>query len=312
MAFTNKFIEHIKPRQAPYRVWEGGSDPGFGVQVTPKGARTFFLFYRFGGKRCFYTLGRYPNQATIAEARQKARGALKLLAEGVDPRAHETQTKAAQATVEREAALRGSITQLFMAYTAHLDAKGSHATARTVRTIFKHDIAPIVGETTKAQAVTPRHVKAVLHRIIARNALIKANRVRSYLSAAFAFGIEHDNDPRNFKADVLFDLERNPARDVPKPMKVEKPGERDLSTREIYALWHGLEQASLFRPVQLAVKLCLATGGQRIGENLGATWAEFDCERMLWELPSWRTKNSKPHVVPLTPIAVELLDELRA
>jgi integrase len=312
MAFTNKFIEHLKPKPTPYRVWEGGSDLGFGVQVTPKGVKTFFLFYRFRGQRCFFKLGRYPNQASIAEARQKARAALKLLAQGVDPRAHETQAKAAQATAERQAALRGSITQLFEAYAAHLDAKGSHGTARTVRTIFKRDIAPVIGETTKAQAVAPHHVKAVLHRIINRGAMIQANRVRAYMSAAYVFGIEHDNDPRNLKADVLFGLERNPVRDVPKPTKFEQPGERDLSAREIYALWHGLEQASLYKPVQLAVKLCIATGGQRINEVLGATWAEFDPERMLWELPSWRTKNGKPHVVPLTPLAVELLKELRA
>jgi integrase len=293
-------------------VWEGGSDPGFGLQVTPKAVKTFFLFYRFRGKRCFYKLGRYPNQTSIAEARQKARAALKLLAQGVDPRAHETQAKAAQATAERQAALRGSIAQLFEAYAAHLDAKGSRGTARTVRNIFKHDIAPVIGETTRAQAVTPHHVKAVLHRIINRGALIQANRVRSYMSAAFAFGLEHDNDPRNFKAEVLFGLEHNPVRDVPKPTKFEKPGERDLSAHEIYALWHGLEKTSLYRPVQLAIKLCLATGGQRINEVLSATWTEFDRERMLWELPSSRTKNNKPHVVPLTPLAAALLDELHA
>jgi integrase len=59
-------------------------------------------------------------------------------------------------------------------------------------------------------------------------------------------------------------------------------------------------------------RICLATGGQRINEVLGATWAEFDRERMLWELPSWRTKNGKPHVVPLIPLIAQLLDDLRA
>lgn len=238
MAFTDRFVKHLKPRSAAYRMWERGSDPGFGVQITPSGAKTLFVGYRHEGKRRFYNCGTYrPGTNALAEARRRCREARKLIERGTCPQAHEAASKAAQARAHREQALRGSVKQLFDSYTAHLDIRGSGDTARKVRTIYQRDIAPVLTDTFKAQAVEPYHVKTILHNIIQRGAMIQANRVRSYLSAAFAFGIEHDNDPKNFRADVLFHLERSPVRDVPKSVKVEKPGERDLSTREIHHLW---------------------------------------------------------------------------
>jgi integrase len=36
-------------------------------------------------------------------------------------------------------------------------------------------------------------------------------------------------------------------------------------------------------------------------------WSELDLDRALWSLPGARTKNGKPHVVPLSEPAVALL-----
>jgi len=36
-------------------------------------------------------------------------------------------------------------------------------------------------------------------------------------------------------------------------------------------------------------------------------WSEVDFERALWTLPAGRTKNAKPHLVPLVPAAIGIL-----
>lgn len=42
---------------------------------------------------------------------------------------------------------------------------------------------------------------------------------------------------------------------------------------------------------------------------LGAAKAEFDLERRLWNLPSARTKNGKPHELPLSALACDIVRE---
>jgi integrase len=50
----------------------------------------------------------------------------------------------------------------------------------------------------------------------------------------------------------------------------------------------------------------------RIGEVLGARWAEFDLDRAVWVLPPERTKARREHRVVLSTRAVELLTARRA
>ena len=54
------------------------------------------------------------------------------------------------------------------------------------------------------------------------------------------------------------------------------------------------------------VRLLLLTG-QRRDEVAGMRWNELDLEKAVWSLPTSRTKNGRPHDVPLSDAAVKLL-----
>ena len=58
----------------------------------------------------------------------------------------------------------------------------------------------------------------------------------------------------------------------------------------------------------LVLRLALVTG-QRIGEICGARKAEIDLGKAEWTVPVKRTKNRREHVVPLSPLAVDLFKE---
>lgn len=314
--FTDKFIQSLKPRAKPYREWEGGSDKGFGIQVTPKGVKTFFQFYRFDNKRCFLNLGSYVSKTSLKDARAAARTAKSLVEQGINP-----QTARQDAIVKRkleeelserkalEEQMKGSVKQLFDYYIKQMQADNKRSWPEVERA-FAKNVLPILGEDMKAKEVKPQHIRLILHKVIERGSMVQANRVRSYLSAAFAYGIHHDFDPKNLKHEVMFGLEMNPVRDVPKPQKQEKPGERDLSPDEIKLFWNTFKKERFSELTEIALKLILATAGQRVQEVLWARWSEFDLKNKLWEIPSARTKNGRVHLVPLSDLALSLLERL--
>jgi integrase len=103
-------------------------------------------------------------------------------------------------------------------------------------------------------------------------------------------------------------LEVDPIAGMPKPGG-GTPRNRVLSDGEIATLWNGLG-AALARSVscQRIIRICLVTA-QRVGEVAGISRAEVDPSAREWRLPGGRTKNGHPHVVPLSDLAMEFLNE---
>lgn len=50
----------------------------------------------------------------------------------------------------------------------------------------------------------------------------------------------------------------------------------------------------------------------RSGEVRLARWDEFDLEEKVWSIPAERMKMDKPHRVPLSPKAIQILEEVKA
>lgn len=148
-------------------------------------------------------------------------------------------------------------------------------------------------------------MRDILKGIYDRGAKTRANRARAYMSAAFAYGLDSDL-ALSSRATAKFRLERNPVRDIPVPTE-ERPGERDLSAAEIRDLWMRLDTASMQHASKTILKLLLATGGQRVSEVIGMRRSELDFDRKVWELSAARTKNGRPHVVPLSDLAIDLI-----
>lgn len=51
--------------------------------------------------------------------------------------------------------------------------------------------------------------------------------------------------------------------------------------------------------------------GQRGAETAGLEWSELDLEAAIWSLPGTRTKNRRPHVVPLPATAAAIVTRRR-
>jgi len=95
-----------------------------------------------------------------------------------------------------------------------------------------------------------------------------------------------------------------------------------LTAEEIREVWHGLDDESMsaVNPfIKLALKMELVTA-QRKGECCAAAWEEIDLEEQWWTIPAEKTilrenhgvedglaKNRLPHRVPLTALAIKIL-----
>jgi integrase len=89
--------------------------------------------------------------------------------------------------------------------------------------------------------------------------------------------------------------------------KPPEPPSRDrvLTDAELAEIWAASQDEDYGR----IVKLALLTGARR-EEIGGLKWQEVDVNRAMLELPSARTKNRRPHAIPLSPLALSIVKEV--
>ena len=318
MAFTDKEILGLKPKATKYYATDNQHERGNGalwLLIRPSGKKVFYFAYKLSGKRAMIALGPYSKSnsgkgLTLQQARAKKDALAAFLIQGLDPKAELARLEFEDEQAKRKQNQLGTVEQLFEGYAANMKANGKKSYTEVIR-VLRNDALPLLGKNTPANQITSHDIKLVLHNMIKRGALVGSNRLRSYLSASFTYGLEHDNDPTTMDASVTYQLERNPVRDVPKAVKNEKPCDRELSQDEIRQLWHGFNSSDSYSPIDHIFKLILATGGQRVSEVSEAKWSEFNSTECLWEIPASRTKNGKAHLIPLNHLAMTVLDNIQ-
>ncbi len=281
MRLTDYQIKNLKPKAERYEVWEGN---GFGVRVTPRGVKSFVYLYRFEGKPRRLTLGTYTAM-TLADAHKAHAEAMKKLEQGIDPGA----VTVAERRENREAPTMAALAEEYMEKWAKPRKRSWQEDER----ILKKDVIPEWGR-RKARAVTRRDVIRLLDGIVERGAGIMANRTLATIRKMFNFAVSRDI------------VAVSPCLAVRSPAQ-EQRRDRVLTTDEICALWHDLEGAKLMSEgTKLALKLQLVTG-QRKAEIVSAAWDEIDLTGAWWTIPAEKAKNKMAHRVPLSPLALELL-----
>ncbi len=99
----------------------------------------------------------------------------------------------------------------------------------------------------------------------------------------------------------------NPCIGVHRP-PAPKARDRVLTGAEISAFWRACDAAG--EPFGQALKLLLLTGC-RLSEVADMRRAELSDDGKTWTIPGTRSKNGRPHVVSLPPLAREIIDSVR-
>ncbi|MEI6537771.1 MAG: site-specific integrase, partial [Verrucomicrobiaceae bacterium] len=141
------------------------------------------------------------------------------------------------------------------------------------------------------QGVQRHTVATRLAEIAEENGPFAANRARSYLSAMFNWAIMQGV------------ADQNPVIGTGKVTK-EVSRDRVLSDAELAMVWQQAGDGDYGRVIRL-----LILTGQRREEVAAMPWPEINFKDKVWSIDANRTKNGRPHDVPLSGAALSLLDE---
>jgi integrase len=293
---TDRFIAGLRPTKRS--VYFDSKAKGLALRVSPNGTKAWAFVYRTAGRGPqWVTLGAYP-ALTLVDARAEAlskRHAIDV--EKRDPAAEERATRAArveepQPTAAETAPKAFTFIDLLKLYETF--AKGRKKTWKDDIGMAKKHLVPSWGA-MPVKAITRAHVHELLDTLVGKGMTTGVNRVQAVISRMFTIALDRSL------------VDAHPAARMIKRFQ-EQPSDRVLSDGELRALWAGLDARP--GPAADAVKLRLLLG-QRGSEVMGMRWTEVDLKAAVWSMPGARTKNSRPHFVPLPRTALGILERRR-
>lgn len=293
MPLTDAKLRSLKAAEKPYKV---SDSEGLHVLVTANGSLLWRFAYRFGGKQKLLALGAYPF-VTLAEARAARMEAKRLLKEGRDP-SHERKMEKRRKRVADGHTFEAVANEWFE-LRKEMWAKSY---ADRLRSRLDADLLPELGSRPIA-SIEPIEVLDVIRKVERRDAVEMAKRIMQMASAIFRYGVATSRCAR----DPTFDLRGalKPAREVKSRSALPAADLPEFLQR--LAAYDGDELT------RLALELVLLTF-VRTSELRFATWAEFeglDGQEPLWRIPPERMKMRRPHLVPLAPQAVRVIEQIR-
>ncbi|MEQ1907667.1 MAG: integrase arm-type DNA-binding domain-containing protein [Vicinamibacterales bacterium] len=290
---TDRFVSGA--RSASRAVYFDTKARGLALRVTPSGSKTWAFVYRLGGKPQWLTLGTYP-ALSLASARTMATE--KRHEVDVEHRDPAQERRAEKRVVEEPtpttpaAAPAFTFTDLVRVYERF--AKGRKRTWQNDIAKAEKYLIPAWGP-LPVREITRAHVHELLDTLVSQGMTVGVNRIQAVISRLFTIALDRSL------------IDAHPAARMIKRFQ-ERPSDRVLTDDELRALWQGLEQHPGAAADAVRLRLLL---GQRGGEVDGMLWSEVDFEKAVWELPGARTKNARPHVVPLPSTALATLQRRR-
>ncbi|TXM65684.1 tyrosine-type recombinase/integrase [Methylobacterium sp. WL12] len=279
---TDVEVRSLKPEPSGRLMIYDAKARGLCLRVSA-GTKAWSFVYRPRGsaQQRRFTIGDYPAWS-LSQAREKALALRRLVQDGGDP---------VVAAKERSEAL--TVAGLIARF-IEWHAKVKLRSWRDYESLLSRDVVPVLGRRL-AHELTRGEVANLIDKIALR-APVVSNRNLQTLSSVYSWAVSEGLVPSN----PVIGL---------KQRHTEVPKERVLSDAEIAAFWTA--SAAAAPSYRDAFRLILLTG-QRPGECAGILAEEVDPVKATWTLPAARTKNKRPHAIPLVGEALAIARRLRS
>ena len=306
---TDLWVRNVHT-QSVREEWRDSNQPNLELRVTAKGTKTWRLHYtRSDGHRKAMKLGRYSGDGsaglTLGQARKKAREVRVDVDHGCDP--------AGAKRALRESPTFAEVAEEWLANRAHDPNHNPHSLSDD-RGMLKRHINPALGH-LKIQKIRKADILWLIGVMRSkthartykdkkpRTLSVRINRVYERTRAILRWALAEDI------------ISADPCGGIRKPVPMEPSRNVVLNENQLKTFWAEIDGAPMEAGTRIALKLSLVTA-QRIGAVASIRNADIHLsdQRPHWVIPHLRKGSSRKvrrHCVPLTPLAVELIEAAR-
>jgi len=293
---TDKLVKTLVKGGEPRDIWDV-CQPGFGIRVGTKRA-TYILLARFPGssnstRRSIAQVGAID----LKTARRMALHWKELILQGIDPEQQKLdEQEADQVKRSFNSETFSTAAERYIELILSQQKNGAEL-GRAIRATFYPTLKDRpLSKITTSDIAGPIEAKAVKYRAQAFN-------IRGYVTRMFEWAEASGKIPQG----------TSPCRPI-KPRvllgRLERRAGKQLSEAELRKIW--VAAGEMGYPHGPLFKLLILTGVRHM-EAADASWPEFDLKTKLWTIPAKRMKGRKAgedHIVPLTPMMLDLLNRL--
>ena len=262
-------------------VWDD-TLPGFGVRIRA-GKKSWLVQYRINGQQRREKLGDV-RQVSLDDARSIARKRFAQIELGQDPAADRAAVKAKAASAK---------VTLARVADAYVDSRRGVVREKSIAEMnryLKGTWEPL--RDRPVDSVTRSDVSIILHGVTKDSGRVSSSRARSYLSAAFAWGMREGLCDSNPVVGTNV-----PDADVPSR-------DRILSDSELRLVWNACDDGD--RSFDQIVRLLILLGCRR-QEIGGLKWSEIDLDAGTLTIAGDRTKGGDTLELALPDAAIAIL-----
>ena len=295
---TAKKIENLKPPKVGVKeIWDAAL-PGFGLRLfSATGTRSWCLMTRMNGKQRRFTLGRFPDMG-LKDARNTATTYLEMIADGEDPL--EGESTDTTSTTEPDGLTFGELAESYIKIEC-LERRLENGKVLSpklkrgweVERIIRRELMPTWRDRPIAE-LRRRDAIKLTEALVDAGKPAAAHRLFEIIRRVGRWAARRD------------EIDFNPFAEMDPPAtKVIR--DRYLKPDEIVAVWRAWD--AMGYPFGPLGKMLLVTA-QRLSEVAQMQWSEIDRDTATWTIPAERTKSKRESEVPLSSLALEILDAL--
>jgi integrase len=263
---------------------------GLQLAVSPTGAKKWVFRFQWQGKPREMGLGSVP-EVGLADAREKALAARKLVKNGVDPISERQKDRRVPTFGQLANELSNDLGQGF---------RNNKHRAQWAMSLTRYcepirDVSIDVIDTNAVLSVLKPHWMRA-----PETASRLRGRIEKVLSAAKAKGYRTGENPAAWRGHLDHLL--------PNPNKICDRGHHAaMPYADVPTFMSKLRKSEVV--AALALEFAVLTAA-RSGEVLGARWSEIDLDAEIWIVPPSRMKAGREHRVPLSDPALAILARL--